>query len=122
MGGRLALNGGQDGTSATAVLPLSVTIVKGRIIDFRVNVGATAITGNSTVVVDLKKNGASILSSTITLNNTHSAYTGVQATMESGSEPNVVAGDHIEVSIVATVGSGTLPIDLAYCAEQIWDA
>lgn len=57
----------------------------------------------STITVDLKKNGVSILSATITLDNTTAAYVQKQA---GGFTSNaVVAGDLLEADITAVSGA-----------------
>lgn len=65
-----------------------------------------AATGDSTVTVDLKKNGSSILTAVITLDSANTARV-----VESGviATAGLVDGDVLEVVIVATAGTGTLP-------------
>ena len=63
--------------------------------------------GDSTVTVDVKKNGTTILSSVITLDNANTARVAEVGTL-SGSGA-FVADDWFEVVITATVGTGTLP-------------
>lgn len=62
--------------------------------------------GDSTVTVDLKKNGTSILSGVITLDSANT-----NRVLETGtiSSTALVAGDWLEIVITATVGTGTLP-------------
>ena len=62
--------------------------------------------GDSTVTVDVKKNGTTILSSVITLDSANTARVGEAGTI---SVPAFVAGDWFEVVITATIGTGTLP-------------
>jgi len=62
--------------------------------------------GDSTVTVDLLKNGASILTAAITLSVAQAAYEIVAGAIASAA---LVAEDVLEVQIVATVGGGTLP-------------
>jgi uncharacterized lipoprotein len=64
--------------------------------------------GNATVTVDLRKNGTTILSAVITLDNANNNRIVEAGTISSGSG-SFVAGDWFEVVFVATVGSGTLP-------------
>lgn len=64
------------------------------------------ITGNDTVTVDLWKNGSSVLTAAITLNNTQSARQLVAASLASTT---AVAGDVFEVNIVYTHNTGTAP-------------
>lgn len=65
-----------------------------------------AAIGDSTVTVDVKKNGTTILSAVITLDNANTARVGESGTVNVSA---FVAGDWFEVVITATVGSGTLP-------------
>lgn len=62
--------------------------------------------GAATVTVDLKKNGTTVLTTVITLDNANVAYTAEAAAI---TTPAYVAGDFFEVVIVATAGGGTLP-------------
>ncbi len=64
-----------------------------------------ANSGAAVVTVDLKKNGSSVLSSVITLDNANTARVAEDGTISSA---NVVAGDVLEVVITATAGGGTL--------------
>lgn len=65
-----------------------------------------AAIGDSTVTVDVKKNGTTILSAVITLDNANTARVGEAGTVNVSA---FVAGDWFEVVITATVGSGTMP-------------
>lgn len=62
--------------------------------------------GDSTVTIDLKKNGSSILSAVITLDSGNTNRLLETATLSSTA---LVAGDWLEIVITATVGTGTLP-------------
>ena len=64
--------------------------------------------GDSTVTVDLLKNGTTMLSSVITLDSSNVAYTGEDGTV---SVASFVADDILEINVVATVGTGTLAVD-----------
>lgn len=66
-----------------------------------------AAIGNSTVTLDVKKNGTTILSAVITLDSSNTARITEAGTISGVG--TFVAGDWFEVVIVATVGSGTLP-------------
>lgn len=76
----------------------------GTVLAFRAG-SIVANIGDSTVTVDLKKNGSSILTAPITLDSGDSAYAKVAGTIDT---PGLVAGDVLEVVIDATVGTGTL--------------
>ncbi len=65
-----------------------------------------AAAGAATVTVDLKKNGVSVLTSVVTINNTHAAYAKVVGAISSAA---YVAGDVFELIVTATAGGGTLP-------------
>lgn len=69
-----------------------------------------AAIGAATVTVDLKKNGTTMLSSVITLDNANTAYIGEAGTL---SVTSLAAGDCLTLVIVATAGGGTLPTGLA---------
>lgn len=74
-----------------------------------------AAAGAATVTVDLRKNGTTILSAVITINNTHVAYQEVAGTISSAA---YVVGDVFELVVTATAGGGTLPqglyVDVKY--------
>jgi hypothetical protein len=67
----------------------------------------TKAVGDSTVTVDLKKNGATILSAPISLTSAVANRATVAAVPTSGV---LADGDVLEVTTVATVGTGTLPL------------
>jgi len=62
--------------------------------------------GDSTVTVNVRKNGTTVLAAVITLDSTNTARV-----LEAGSVTSsaFVAGDWFDVVITATVGTGTLP-------------
>lgn len=62
--------------------------------------------GDSTVTLDVKKNGTTILAAVITLDNANTARIVEQGSVTSSA---FVAGDWFEVVIVATANTGTLP-------------
>lgn len=66
-----------------------------------------AAIGNSTVTLDLRKNGTTALTAVVTLDNANVARI-VEAGAISGAG-TFVAGDWFEVVLVATIGTGTLP-------------
>jgi hypothetical protein len=65
-----------------------------------------AATGDSTATVDVKKNGTTILSGTVTIDNGDVAYSKTSAAL---SVTSYVAGDVIEVVQTVSAGTGTLP-------------
>lgn len=66
-----------------------------------------AAIGDSTVTLDVKKNGTTILSAVITLDNSNTARVAELGAISGGG--TFVAGDWFETVITATVGTGTLP-------------
>lgn len=65
--------------------------------------------GAATVTLDLKKNGATILSAVITLDSANTTYVVEAGTINSAA---LVAGDVLTVVTVATAGGGTLATGL----------
>lgn len=61
--------------------------------------------GAATVTVNLLKNGTTVLSAVVTLNNSQAAFAAVVGSISSAA---YVAGDVFEVQTVATAGGGTL--------------
>ncbi len=72
--------------------------------------------GDSTVTLDVKKNGTTILSAVITLDSANTNRI-VELGAISGAG-TFVAGDWFEVVITATVGTGTLPFGV-FCQLEI---
>lgn len=64
-----------------------------------------ACSGAATITVDLKKNGTTMLTGVITLDNANTAYIVESGTL---SVTSLVAGDMLEIVVVATAGGGTL--------------
>jgi len=91
-------------TSETRVIHVCKGAV-GEVVAFKAgSIGVAA--GNATVTVDLKKNGASILTAVITLDNANTTYIAEDAAL---SFTALAAGDVLSVTTVATIGTGTLP-------------
>jgi hypothetical protein len=61
--------------------------------------------GAATITVDLKKNGASILSAPISLGSANAIRQLIAGTITS---PNLVVNDVLEMVVVATAGGGTI--------------
>jgi hypothetical protein len=68
-----------------------------------------AAVGDSTVTVDLKKNGTSVLTSVITITSAKVAYEETNGAVVTTGAEEYAAGDVFEVVVDATVGTGTLP-------------
>jgi len=92
-------------TATTETRVIHVARSAGTIEGFRAG-SIAACSGAATITFDLRKNGATVLSSVITLDNANTARV-IEAGTLSGS-PTVVAGDVLEVVITATAGGGTL--------------
>jgi len=65
----------------------------------------TVLTGLATITVDILKNGTSILTGVVTINNTQTAYQLVSGAL--ATTPGV-QGDVYEINVVATAGGGGL--------------
>ncbi len=97
----------QPNTTATAETR-TVHVVYGAtgdIVAFRAG-SIAKCTGDSTVTVDLKKNGSSILTAVITLDSGNTNRI-VEAGTISG-DGTLAAGDWLEITIAISAGSGTL--------------
>lgn len=77
----------------------------GSIIAFKAGSIAKAV-GDAITTVDLKVNGASVLSAVITLDNANTNRVAESGTVLT---PALVVGDVIEVVVDGTIGTGTLP-------------
>ena len=96
----------QPNSAATSVTQvIHVAKAAGTVEHFDAGSIAKAV-GDSTVTVDLKKNGVSILSPVITLDNANSNRVAEAGTISAAA---YASGDVFEVTTVATVGTGTLP-------------
>lgn len=98
--------GQSHGTAAVAQRQvIHVANATGTLEFFRVGLTVACI-GDSTITINLLKNGVSVLSSTLVLDNTNTAFTG----KEDGtfSSTTVAAGDVFEVQITVNAGTGTL--------------
>ena len=90
----------------------------GLVIDVRAGT-ITPCVGAATITIDVKKNGTSILSGVITLNNSNAARVAAIGTVSGGT---LVAGDWLEVVVAATAGGGTLGTGLLVVATIQEDA
>jgi hypothetical protein len=104
----------QAGTAATATLMIAkVAGTTGTLLRFSAGSIAKAV-GDSTVTVDLKKNGTTCLSAVVTLSSSSSNYGSQDGTITVSS---LAVDDVLTVVITATVGTGTLPTGLYAVAE-----
>ena len=109
----------QPNTAATTeTRALGIVHGAGNIIAFYVGNSARA-TGAATVVVTLRKNGVSVLTANVTLNNatptSGAGYASVLATLDP-AQVAVVKGDILDVVITATAGGGVLPTEVSVTA------
>ena len=74
-----------------------------------------AAIGDSTVTIDIKKNGSTILSAVITLDSSNTARITEAGTISRAG--TFVAGDWYEVVIIATAGTRTLPTGVFVLCE-----
>jgi len=71
--------------------------------------------GDSTVTVNLRKNGATVLTGVITLNSSSVNYVAQAGTLAATA---LVAGDVLDVVVTATAGTGTLPTGV-FCSLTV---
>ena len=101
----------QPNTTATAeTRTLHKAVAAGEVLSVWAGSIAKAV-GDSTVTIDVKKNGTTILSSTIVLDNANTARVA-EAGSISGTA-TYVAGDWFEAVITISAGTGTLPTGVA---------
>lgn len=106
-------------TASTLTIPVHGVIgAELSLINFEAGVVVPCI-GDSTIDVDLLKNGTTVLSAPITLNSTHTARQIVLGTIV---DTDAVADDVYEIDIVATIGTGTLGLGLFAYARVYEDA
>lgn len=99
----------QPNTAAAAVTQvIHEARAAGTVLAVRTGSIAAAI-GDAVVTVDIRKNGSTILSSVITLDNGNTAYVSEAGTITGTA---YVAGDVFTVVVTATAGTGTLPTGL----------
>lgn len=103
-------------TATTETRTLHVCRAAGTIMEF-VAGSIAACAGAATITLDLKKNGTSVLTTILTLDNANTARVHEAAVLNS-SLTTVAAGDWLEVVITATAGGGTLGTGL-FCSVQI---
>ncbi len=93
-------------TTTTGEHTIHVARFAGNLLQFVVG-NVVACIGAATITVDVFKNGATVLSSLITLDNTNTARIVETATIDP-AKLAYVAGDWFEIQITATAGGGTL--------------
>lgn len=107
-----SITGNQPNTAATTETRVihDVYGATGDVLAFEAG-SIVAATGDSTVTLDVLKNGTTILTGVITLDNGNTARITEAGSI---SVAGLVDGDILEVVIVATVGTGSLPTGLFY--------
>lgn len=106
----------QPNTTATAETRI-LHVVHGdtaEVLEFEAG-SIVANVGAATVTVDLKKNGTTILSAVITLDNTNTAYVTEAGTISSA---NLVDGDVLTIVTTATAGGGTIATGF-FCSVKL---
>jgi hypothetical protein len=107
-----------NSAATTETRPLFVARRPGTLNEIIAGSIAAAI-GDSTTTVNVKKNGTTVMSSVITLTSADVARI-VQVGAISGGGA-FVAGDWFEVTITATIGTGTLPTGVFVQCEMDMD-
>lgn len=99
----------QSGTAAAATVVLHV-VQEATAVLHAVKCGSiVAAVGDSTVTIDIKKNGTTVLSATVQLDNANTAYIVESGTI---SVSTAVVGDVYTAVITVSAGTGTLPTGL----------
>jgi len=97
---------GATGSAASVTIPIHCSYAAGTIKAIKAG-SIVACVGDSTVTVNVLKNGVSVLTGVITLDNANTARIAEDGTLDSG-KVTLAADDLLEIVIVATVGTGTL--------------
>jgi hypothetical protein len=66
-----------------------------------------ACLGDSTITVNVKKNGTTVLTAVVVLDNTNTAF-AIESGAVSGAADDYVTGDVFDVTITVSAGTGTL--------------
>lgn len=106
----------QSGTAADAETTVAIIRGAGTAVSCEVVVTTTAITGDSTVTVDVHKNGSSMLTGVVTLTSSDAQYAEKAATF---SSTTLADGDIVDIIVDATVGTGSLPVGVGI--DFRWD-
>lgn len=96
--------------AVSARVPIHTAFDAGEVIDIRAKCSVIPV-GAATVTVDLYKNGVSVLTGVITLDNSVTAY--VSETTGISPPGTYVADDEFHMVVTATAGGGTLPQGLS---------
>jgi hypothetical protein len=101
---------GQSGSATTVTLPLHCAFLAGEVLDVAAG-SIAACVGDSTVTIDVLKNGTTILDEVIELDSTSTAYTSVFGVIADDQEV-LAADDILTLAVTATIGTGTLATGL----------
>jgi hypothetical protein len=96
---------GRPGNATSETDPIHVCKSAGTIAQVRAG-SVTAAAGDSTVTVDIRKNGTTVLAGVITLDSANTAYVSEAGSL---SAAGVAANDVLTAVIAAAAGTGTLP-------------
>ena len=108
----------QTGTAASATVPIYECRGQTATLQYIRAGSIVACLTTATITVDLKKNGSSVLSAVITLDNANTARVSEAGTITGTS---LVQGDWLELVVVASASGGTLGTGLFVQVEIFED-
>lgn len=97
----------QSGNWTTQTVPLHYARADGTVEGFSAGSIVAMTAGTSFVEIDLRKNGSSILTAVLTLDEAMAAFVMTDAALD-GADVAYVAGDFFDAVITVTVGTGAL--------------
>lgn len=106
----------QNGTAASATVGAFIATAAGTVLSIEA-ASIAACSGAATITIDLKKNGATILTGAIQLDNGNTARILEAGSLTAGA--TFADGDFFELVIVATAGGGTLGTGLT--VSLVWN-
>lgn len=104
-----------DDTIMLGTMPRPGTVTSVRVVVL------TKPIGDATCTVDILKNGASILTQVVLIDSGAADRVSIVGTIKSDGSEKYVAGDVFETVVNATIGTGTLPVDLSVAVEGTTD-
>lgn len=99
----------QSGNATAETKPLYIADVAGSVVSVKA-ASIVAATGDSTCTIDVRKNGTTVLTGTIVLDNANTARTKEVGTLDGAQA--LAIGDMLEVVVTVSAGTGTLPTGL----------
>lgn len=105
-------------TAASGTIILGIATRPGKVADVRI-AAITPLTGNATYTVDVRKNGATILTAPLALSAATAARASVVGTLNTLGKATVASGDFFEAVITDTPGAGTAPANVAIQAQLL---